>query len=226
MYRFFVNKKNKNYFELDKNTLDNIKTIRLRPSEHFYCVYNEEFYECKLEGKNALIIEKKDINNEFKNNVVLFASIINVKRFEWLIQKATELGVKEFYPLITKNTNIKYIDQVQNKIERFKEIIKNSSEQSFRNSMMKINDPIKFENAIKFEIKNKYLAHEKIDETTNICPNSFDTNVAFYIGPEGGFDISEIDQAKKEEINIIHLGKKILRAETASIFVLSRINEE
>lgn len=224
MYRFFVEVKNDDKFVLSKETLEHIKTIRLKKNEKFYCVYREQYYLCHLENKEAIIEEKLNINNEYENDVVLFASIINIKKFEWLIQKATELGVKVLYPLITKNTNIKYIQQFENKLNRFQTIVLNASQQSFRNSLMKIEKPIKFEQAIKINVKNKYIAHE-ITKKNVIYNDLFEQNVAFFIGPEGGFTEEEIEQARKENIKLVYLGKRILRAETAALFLLSRIKQ-
>lgn len=224
MYRFFVEVKNDDKFVLSKETLEHIKTIRLKKNEKFYCVYKEQYYLCHLENKEAIIEEKLNINNEYENDVVLFASIINIKKFEWLIQKATELGVKVLYPLITKNTNIKYIQQFENKLNRFQTIVLNASQQSFRNSLMKIEKPIKFEQAIKINVKNKYIAHE-ITKKNVVYNDLFEQNVAFFIGPEGGFTEEEIEQARKENIKLVYLGKRILRAETAALFLLSRIKQ-
>lgn len=225
MYRFFVDKKIDNkYFALSNEVLNHLKTIRLKKTESFICVYEKEFYICKLENNNALILDKLDENHEYKNNVVLFSSIIKIKHFEWLIQKATELGVKEFFPLITKNTNTKYIELIKRKKQRLDEIAKNAAEQSFRNQIMKINDPIKFEDAITYSIDNKFLAHEKTNYSNKI--SNFQGNVAFFVGPEGGFDENEIKLAINNDVKIISLGKRILRSETSSIYLLSKINEE
>lgn len=224
MYRFFVTKKGKNDFILSKETLNHIKAIRLKKNEKFYCIYNNEYYLCFLENEKAKIVKKENINNEYKNKIFLFAAIINIKKFEWLIQKAAELGVKHFFPMITDNTNKKYIEQINFKLNRFIEIAKNACEQSFRNQIMNIHKPINFCEAINFDIKNKYIAHEKKDDF-NLIENDifFENDIAFYVGPEGGFTTEEISKSVSKSIKIIFLGKRILRSETASIFLLSRI---
>ena len=132
-----------------------------------------------------------------------------------MIQKATELGAKAFYPLITKNTNPKYIQMIEQKLARFQEIAKNAAEQSFRNQIMNIYSPINFDEAIQIEITNKFLAHEQID--TNDKKTNFSGDLAFFVGPEGGFTDEEVELAKKNNTQIISLGKRILRAETAII---------
>lgn len=227
MYRFFVsNKLDNNKFELDKDILNHIKVLRLKKDEKIYCIYEKEIYLCHVENNYAIIEEKTNINNEFKYDVYLFASIINIKRFEWLIQKSVELGVTHFVPMITKNVNKKYLDQFKSKITRFNEISKNASEQSFRNILIKIAEPITFEQAIKIKTKHKYIAHEKVDQTKNNDQNIiFESNISFFVGPEGGFDDKEIEQAINNDIIPISLGKRILRAETASLYLLSRITK-
>lgn len=225
MYRFFVNEKIGNKFKLSKDILNHMKIIRLKANENFYCNFENKYYLCHLEKNEAIIDEELDINNEFVGDVVLFASIINIKRFEWLVQKATELGVKKIYPMISKNTNKKYVDILSKRIDRLKEISKNASEQSFRNILVEINEPISFNEAIKYDIENKYIAHEIFDNNSENNNKFFEPNVAFYVGPEGGFTEEEITKAMNFNIKKIYLGKRIMRSETASLFFLSRIKD-
>ncbi len=221
MYRFFVNERLNNRFKLDKEVLNHIKAIRLKKNENFYCIFEEKYFLCHLENEWAVIDKEDNIEHEFKHDVVLYACLINIKRFEWLIQKATELGVKKIYPVISKNTNKKYVDQF--KLKRMIEISKNASEQSFRNIIVEINEPIYFEDAIKNEqIDHKFIAHEK-EELSESSVHLFEGDIAFFVGPEGGFTDEEIEIAKKSDTKVVSLGKRILRAETASIYLLSRI---
>lgn len=224
MYRFFVEKRNNNKFELTKEIINHLKAIRLKKDERFYCIYDQKYFICRLDNNEAIIEEETNINNENPNEIVLFVAIINIKRFEWLVQKATELGVKKIYPLITKNTNIKYIDIFRKKIDRLREISKNASEQSFRNILVEINEPISFNEAMKIDCKNKYIAHEKEKDSLK-KDYLFEGHSIFFVGPEGGFDELEIKQAVNNNFKIVSLGKRILRSETAAIFLLSRIKE-
>ena len=224
MYRFFVNQREENYFILNDEIVNHLKSVRIQKEEKIICVYQAKFYICSYDWKNkiALIEQELDEDHEYSNNLILCASIIKLKRFEWLIQKATELGVKEFYPIITKNTNIKYIQQFDSKFERMETIIKNASEQSFRNILMKIHKPITFDEALKLNVKTKILAHEKSYVKSS---NDFEGDICFYVGPEGGFTQEEIEKSLNQGIQIISLGKRILRSETASIYLLSRIKD-
>lgn len=225
MYRFFVDKKELNYFILDQSILNHLKSIRLKINENFICVYEGKFYICSLENKKAKIIQLLEEDHEYPHRLILFAPIIKIKNFEWLIQKATELGVQEFYPLICENTNKKYLEIVKNKLTRFQEIAKNAAEQSFRNQVMKIFDPINFIDAIEIKIENKFLAHEKINSNQTGQSSNFNGNIAFFVGPEGGFSDNEVEIAQKNNTQIISLGKRILRSETAVIWLIANVKE-
>lgn len=223
MYRFFVDKKEGNCFILSNEIINHIKVLRLKKDEKIVCIFDGKFFICNFENNKAVIVEELNENHEFKNNITLFAAIISIKRFEWLVQKATELGVNDFFPLITHNTNSKYVNIVKEKEKRFLEIIKNSSEQAFRNKLMNFHKPILFKDSLDINIQNKYIAHEK--ETLNNEFLIFQGDVAFFVGPEGGFTEEEIIEAKNKKIKTVSLGKRILRSETASIFLLSNIDK-
>lgn len=117
MFRFFVEQKEDNYFILTNEILNHIKVARVQ-NKNFICIYEQVFYLCKLEGKKALIIEKIDANHEFKNQVILAMSVINTKRFELTIQKAAELGVSLFIPMLSQNVEQKLGNDIDKKLQR------------------------------------------------------------------------------------------------------------
>lgn len=225
MHRFFVNDKQGNFFVLDKDILKHIKSARLE-NENILCNYKNEFYECKVENKFAKIIKKLDINNEYKNDVILAAPIIKIKRFEWILQKATELGANSIIPLNTKFVNqtiVKY--DFEKKRDRFCEIIKNAAEQSFRNNIPKLTEIMTLEEVFdNYKNHIKYLAYE--NKSTSFQIKNLDTNSVLIVGPEGGFSDEEIQLASKNHCKIVNLGKTILRAETACLYMLSNVREK
>ncbi|MCP4337216.1 MAG: 16S rRNA (uracil(1498)-N(3))-methyltransferase [Mycoplasma sp.] len=219
MFRFFVtNKIDDNFFELSDEVLKHIKVIRSE-KEKFICIFEGKFYICKLEDKLARILEPLNESHEHNGRVIIAAALINIKRFEWLIQKAAELGATELIPILTKRV-IKKNNDFSKKIIRWNQISKNASEQSFRNVKMIVSKPINFNDALKIDVDNKYISHEK---NKSKVPIEFPTNSIFFIGPEGGFTEEEISIAKEFGCQDISLGTRILRSETASIFILSRI---
>lgn len=221
MFRFFVDKREGDELLIEAKTLNHMKVARVL-NEQFICVHEEQFYICKLNANNnATIIEKLEENHEFDGDVTIAISFIDPKRFEWLIQKASELGATKIIPMISDNVAKKLPHDFNKKLVRWNEIALNASEQSFRNKALKVEGLMKFKDVIKLEYKNKFIAHEKKDGKEEF---SYPTNSIFLIGPEGGFSDSEVQQASQNGYDVITLGKRILRAETAPLKILSRIN--
>ncbi|WGI36792.1 16S rRNA (uracil(1498)-N(3))-methyltransferase [Mesomycoplasma lagogenitalium] len=222
MMRFFAQKREGNYFILSKETLAHIKVARVE-KENFICIYNEKFYECVLHNDLALIIKEIEENHEFQGEVAIACAIINTKRFEWMIQKATELGATRLIPLLTERVEQKLGEDLIKKVERWNEIAKNAAEQSFRNKPMQVDFPVKFEKVFENFYKFRYIAHEKVEYKIN--NTFFPQDSIFLIGPEGGFTDKEVQLALDNDYQLISLGKRILRSETAPLFILSRIEE-
>ncbi|MXR57313.1 16S rRNA (uracil(1498)-N(3))-methyltransferase [Mesomycoplasma hyopneumoniae] len=223
MYRFFVNEKQENFFILTNLTLNHIKTVRIK-NENFICVYQNEFYLVRLvpNSNKAEIIEKIKGNNEPKNKVVLALAILKTKSFEFAIQKAVEIGVNEIWPFYSKNVSQKISGDLEKKLKRWEQICLHSAQQSFRNLIPKINLPINYKDLLE-QAKNfpvKLISFERAKNNINIPDNP--QNTIIIIGPEGGFDDVEIQQAEKLGFQSITLGKRILRSETAAIFLLTK----
>ncbi|WP_416756103.1 16S rRNA (uracil(1498)-N(3))-methyltransferase [Mycoplasma aquilae ATCC BAA-1896] len=223
MNRFFVTKQSENGFDLDPEIIKHIKVIRAQ-DKPFICVYQNEFYQCFLEGNQAKIQFKLEQNHELKHEVILAISVIKLDRFEWALQKATELGVTKIIPMLTQYTQhdlVKY-NKFESKYDRFQTILQNAAEQSFRNKIPQLAPLTKFEDVIKTNGITKYIAHEKI-ATSVALPQPIDQDVLFLVGPEGGFSEEEIALAQQYQVSPVSLGSRILRAETAAIYLLSQI---
>ena len=208
MYKFFCNILNNNYFYFDDELKKHIKVLRLNKNEIVLINYQSKFYKCKIEDFNkALIIEKLSINNEYDFNVIVAIPLIKQANFEIAIQKSVELGAKIIIPYISKYTDKSNLNIMNNqKLIRLKKIILEASQQSFRNIIPELKPIMNFEELIN-------------DNKLNLI--SEDT--LFIVGPEGGFNLEEIEQAKQKNVKIISLTKSILRSETALIYMLSRI---
>lgn len=221
MFRFFVDKRENDEFVIEAKTLNHMKVARVL-REKFICVYDSKFYICELNANNnAKILEELNQDHEFYGDVTIAISFIDPKRFEWLIQKASELGATRIIPMISENVAKKLPHDVSKKLIRWNEIALNASEQSFRNKALVVETITKFDDVLKLEYAHKYIAHEKKDGSEEL---SYPTNSIFLIGPEGGFSDNEVKKASDNGFDIITLGKRILRAETAPLKILSRIN--
>ncbi|MHA0273023.1 16S rRNA (uracil(1498)-N(3))-methyltransferase [Mycoplasma sp. 48589B] len=223
MNRFFVTQKDDAGFILEPEIIKHIKVIRAQDKD-FICVYENKFYQCVLENDRAKIIQEIAQDHELKQEVILAISVIKLDRFEWALQKATELGVSKIVPILTQYTQhdlVKY-NKFESKYDRFRSILQNAAEQSFRNKIPELLPLTKFEDALKFQGINKYIAHEKI-ATSVPLPQPIEEDVMFFVGPEGGFSEEEIMLAERYGAKAISLGSRILRAETAAIYLLSQI---
>ena len=173
-----------------------------------------------LSSKTLILPNKK---------VSLYTAIPKGERFDWLIEKASEIGISRIVPTIYTRSVIKELST--NKIERYKKISISASSQSWRADIMPIETPKKFSEIVEtLNQKNTlnilpYESEEK-DTIYKIVENNKDINI--FIGPEGGFDNMEINLALKNNFKIVTLGKNILRVETAGIVassvVLTMIN--
>ena len=141
-------------------------------------------------------------------------------RYEWFLEKATEIGVSEITPIICEHSERKII-----KTERFDKIIQSAMKQSNQMYLPKLNDPILFKDFIKIENNDtKFIAHceenEKKSLKESLKPK---TNATILIGPEGDFSKKEIQMALDNKYLPISLGNTRLRTETAAIIACSQV---
>jgi 16S rRNA (uracil1498-N3)-methyltransferase len=177
-------------------------------NEALACIekFEKDFFEVKI-----LEISKNE--NEPKICAILYCSILKRENFEWVVQKATEVGVAEIVPLVTKRTV-----KLSFKKERLEKIIREAAEQSGRGIVPLLHPPQKFIEAIKkaesndinlfFDISGQQLDKSGFNQKKR---------VGIFIGPEGGWDDEEIKIARQANFLIVSLGKLTLRAETAAI---------
>ncbi len=169
-------------------------------------------YNATISGdeKNLIIGEKTSHIDPSNSITLMFAPI---KHTDDLINKATQMGVARFMPVITARTVAHHINW-----ERMKKIAIESAEQSNRNSVPEILEPIKFSD---LDLSNIVFADERaaygMDASTD-----FDTTKVM-IGPEGGFSDDEFNALDSAGARGVGLGKTILRAETAAIVALAKI---
>ena len=152
---------------------------------------------------------------------------------ELIIQKAVELGAFEIVPVEMKRCVMKLEPKkAPAKIARWQAISEAAAKQSKRTVIPEISMPVSFKKAIEMakECTHRWVPYEMADGMphTRDLLNSVNPgeSVAIFIGPEGGFDQAEIDLAKEEGFEIITLGKRILRTETAGMVVLSLLMME
>lgn len=140
----------------------------------------------------------------------LFISITKKDNFEWVVEKCTELGVFEFTPVISDRTEKKNVD-----LARLESIAKEASEQSGRADIPRLNPIRSFDEVIGL---GKHLAMFHL-EGRDFSKSERGGIKNILIGPEGGWSDREIEAAEKNGVEIMSLGKQVLRAETAGVAV-------
>ena len=238
MYHFFVSEEQINgenaYIEgSDVNHIANV--LRMKPGEELLISVRGDWdYLCKIvdietDRVNLKVLESME-QRELPVNITLLQGIPKSDKLEMIIQKAVELGVSEIIPVKTKRFVVKIDEKkVDTKVNRWNAIAESAAKQSKRSIIPKVYEPMSIDNALEIvkDFGVKLIPYENadgIDKTRRILDNMDKTkNIAVFIGPEGGFEESEVERIKNSGFEVITLGKRILRTETAGLALLGNI---
>lgn len=231
MQRYFAKEKIDNYFLLNDDDLYHIKTVmRMNTNDKIEVVYEEKLYICSvnLQTMHFEIIYEEE-SNQTKQNIVLVLPLLKEQKMDFVLQKATELGISEIIPIITERSVIKLDNKsFLKKKERWVRICKEASEQSKRLTIPIIHDLKKIQelkdiNGVKLlcSTTEKDKNIKFFLQTSNICDK-----LLVAVGPEGGFTSKEEETFVQVGFNKVSLGNRIMRVETVPIFVLSILNYE
>lgn len=238
MYHFFVSEEQINgenaYIEgSDVNHIVNV--LRMKPEEELLISVKGDWdYLCKIVDIETDRVKLKVLESmeqrELPVNITLLQGIPKSDKLEMIIQKAVELGVSEIIPVKTKRVVVKIDEKkVDTKVNRWNAIAESAAKQSKRSIIPKVHEPMSIDNALEIvkDFGVKLIPYENadgIDKTRKILDNMDKTkNIAVFIGPEGGFEESEVERIKNSGFEVITLGKRILRTETAGLALLSNI---
>ncbi len=161
------------------------------------------------------VIEKNKSRFMPAREITLCAAIVKKDTFEWIVEKATELGVSCIVPIVAERSEKKSLNE-----DRLKKIALEASEQSGRGSVPVIDIIIDLDQALKKFAGQRVAVFHTEGESFN--SNSTQVDVAF-IGPEGGWSPKEIEMFQQNNFPIYSLGSQVLRAETAVVAALSKL---
>ena len=154
--------------------------------------------------------------------ITLLLAIIKFDRMEWAIEKCTELGVARIVPFIARRSDPHLAAAAVKRVERWRRIAREASEQSRRTRLPEIADPIKVAEAANFSGGVRILLAESEDQARlpDILPPDAD-EITLAIGPEGGWTDDELKRFRQAGWVFASLGDTILRAETAAIAAIA-----
>jgi 16S rRNA (uracil1498-N3)-methyltransferase len=146
--------------------------------------------------------------------VIIGISLIkNSSRFEWFLEKATEIGINEIIPFISERTEKQHF-----RYDRMKNIIVSAMLQSQQSWLSVLNEPVKFSELVKKNSNNKYIAHCEDDQKKQLSKIAVQQgDQLILIGPEGDFTKDEIASALQNDFIPVSLGETRLRTETAGL---------
>lgn len=209
----------------DKADVNHLKNVfRVKIDEKVRAVDGEKEYLCRvaeLEKKSVTLVIDEILEDRFSTKVKVDAAIGILKndKMDLTIQKLTEIGINRIIPLNTKRG----VAKVSEKKDKWDLIVKEALKQCQGVKPLIIDEVTKIEKLKLSEYDLVIVPYECEEEYTlkNLLSKQSEKieRVLYIIGPEGGFDIEEIEYLKQNGANIVTLGKRILRAETASIVV-------
>jgi 16S rRNA (uracil1498-N3)-methyltransferase len=197
------------------------KIIVLDNTGYEYTVSLTEIERQKIIGN---VINKTKSEGEPKIQITLFQSLLAREKFEWVLQKCTEVGICRFVPVVTQRSIVRRIESVTaNKISRWKRIITEAAEQSGRGRVPTLEEPHNFSDVLSgldnFDCSLLGSAQIDTPDLREIikAKGSEKINIALFVGPEGGFSGKEITDATGRGAKAFSLGKRVLRTETAAV---------
>jgi 16S rRNA (uracil1498-N3)-methyltransferase len=187
--------------------------------------------EVELRGSEVHIrLQSNILPRKESAGIILAAALIKSAKFEWILQKATELGVSEIVPLKTRLSDIDIPDEkIDARLARWGSIVRESSKQCRRFHLPKINKPLLFRDFLASEeiiACHKCLFYEKSANFWRPDLISPCDKIVLCLGPEGGWDFAEVEQAEQSGFQICGLGPLTLRAETAAIAAIAILQHQ
>ncbi|MDW8131109.1 MAG: RsmE family RNA methyltransferase [Bryobacterales bacterium] len=226
--RFFVDEVREGRARLTGESADHLRRVlRARAGERFELSDNRNVYLAEIEGfrrgevlfriLEALPAERPPLQ------LVLQAALIKFDRFEWLIEKATELGVEQILPVIAARSEKGLEVAAVKRLERWRRIAREASQQARRARLPEIGRPLAFRQAL----AGQFSWRAVLDELRTGAPllaalppateRRAQDRVALLVGPEGGWTEEEREAARAAGWRAVTLATSVLRAETAAI---------
>ena len=222
MHRFFIppEKIAESQVILDGAVAHQIcRVLRMRPGERIILLDNSgwefdtELVAIKSGQVKGRVLNRQLARGEARTKISLYQGILKANRFEFVLQKATELGVVEFIPLITARTIVARMDTVQKKRERWERIIREAAEQSKRGRLPHLREPMLFAGACARAQQTGGLSLLPWEETKpeggpslkKVLGESNPFSINLFVGSEEGFSAKESELAQRYGLRAVNL---------------------
>lgn len=230
--RFFVDTFRAGFAELTGEEARHLaRVLRVEPGQRYEISDNSAPYLAEVAeiGRDRVVfrvLEPVEPRNP-PLDAVLYAALVKFDRFEWTVEKATELGVSSIVPFEAERTERGLAKAGVKRVERWRRIVREASEQSRRDRMPEVPAPVTLEACLKEASPYRYFLDEEPGAQPmasalpeSACRHATD-RAALLVGPEGGWTPAEREQAVAAGWTPVSLGPQILRAETAALAGLS-----
>jgi len=230
--RFFVDSVHNGHARITGEDAHHLtRVLRVEAGQKFEISDNRDVYLAEVESARKdlvsfAILERMEVLEPVAHTTLL-VSLIKFERFEWIVEKATELGVERIVPVEAERSEKGLARAAAKRLERWKRIAREASEQSRRARLPEIEACIGLPAALATAADYRYVLEERtappILEALPAERKPQD-RVALLVGPEGGWTDREREAIAAAGWRAVSLGREILRAETAAIAALAILN--
>ena len=238
MNRFFVepNQIQGKRISITGKDVNHIKNVlRMKPGEEISVSNGADGkeYRCGIEeiGEEEIVCGLRFIKEdglELPSKIYLFQGLPKADKMELIIQKAVELGAFEIVPVACRRSVVKLDDKkAANKVSRWQGIAEAAAKQSGRGIVPEVGEVVSFGEACTQaqELEHCLIPYELYDDMSETAKTMSQilqgASIGIFIGPEGGFERGEVEQAMEAGALPVSLGRRILRTETAGLAILS-----
>jgi 16S rRNA (uracil1498-N3)-methyltransferase len=215
-----------------------VSVLRRKPGDDIV-LFDGEGTECfaRIEriGRDFVVarITAKEVHKTTDRPTVgLYVAMPKGKKFDLIVEQATELSADSITPLVTARTVVRLDEHgIPTKLERWRRITVAAAKQSRRATLPQVNPPIDF-SSIALDVRESAFsilawshgeAVPVLEALSHVSPSH--TEIRIVVGPEGGFTLEETETARKSGMFLVSLGENILRTETAAIAALAAVSQ-
>jgi 16S rRNA (uracil1498-N3)-methyltransferase len=231
--RFFVDQVHSGFAELaGENAQHLTRVLRVEKGQTFEITDNSRVWLATVESARRDLVRFEVIEELAAGPpapaVTIYLALIKFDRFEWAVEKATELGVTRIVPVAAARSERGLFEGGQKRVERWRRIGHEASEQSRRLQAPEIDAPVKLNQALRDDSTHRFWCDERPGASALVQafqPSAGDSS-ALLIGPEGGWTDQEREQFAAAGLRGVSLGPLVLRAETAVCSALAVIAQK